>query len=47
VALGDEIRIREVLHMTVLVDHDVFDGAPMVRMLDTLNREIESPSEVK
>ncbi len=47
VVVGKEILIREVLHMTVLVDHDVIDGAPMVRMLNDLSREIESPGEIK
>ena len=28
--------------MTILVDHDVIDGAPMVRFLNKLTRSIES-----
>jgi len=36
-----EIRIRQVLHMTVLMDHDVTDGAPMVRFVKDLTRYIE------
>ncbi len=42
VVTGNEIRVREILNMTVLVDHDLVDGAPMVRMLRELTRYIES-----
>jgi len=34
---------RDVLHMTVLIDHDVIDGAPMARCIRSLSRNIESP----
>jgi pyruvate/2-oxoglutarate dehydrogenase complex dihydrolipoamide acyltransferase (E2) component len=39
--VGDEIKIREILNMTILVDHDVIDGGPMVRLLNELTRSIE------
>jgi pyruvate/2-oxoglutarate dehydrogenase complex dihydrolipoamide acyltransferase (E2) component len=39
---GNEIKIREILNMTVLVDHDVIDGAPMVRFLKDLTNSIET-----
>lgn len=42
VVCGDEIKIREILNMTILVDHDVIDGAPMVRFLNDLTKSIES-----
>jgi pyruvate/2-oxoglutarate dehydrogenase complex dihydrolipoamide acyltransferase (E2) component len=42
VVIGDEIKIREILNMTILVDHDVIDGAPMVRFLNDLTKYIES-----
>lgn len=42
VVIGNEICIREILNMTILVDHDVIDGAPMVRFLNDLTRAIES-----
>jgi pyruvate/2-oxoglutarate dehydrogenase complex dihydrolipoamide acyltransferase (E2) component len=41
VVIGDEIKIREILNMTILVDHDVLDGAPMVRFLNDLTKYIE------
>lgn len=41
VAIGKEIQIREILNMTVLIDHDVIDGAPMVRLIKELTRTIE------
>jgi pyruvate/2-oxoglutarate dehydrogenase complex dihydrolipoamide acyltransferase (E2) component len=46
VVSGNEIMIREILNMTILVDHDVIDGAPMVRMLDDLTRYIENGIEI-
>jgi len=42
VVINDEIKIREILNMTILVDHDVLDGAPMVRFLNELTRCIEN-----
>jgi len=42
VVLNNEIKIREILNMTVLVDHDLIDGAPMVRFLNDLTRQIEN-----
>lgn len=42
VVVNNEIKIREVLNMTILVDHDVIDGAPMVRFLQTLTGYLES-----
>jgi len=41
VVIENEIKIREVLNMTVLVDHDIIDGAPMVRFLNDLTKLIE------
>jgi pyruvate/2-oxoglutarate dehydrogenase complex dihydrolipoamide acyltransferase (E2) component len=41
VVVGYEIKIREILNMTILVDHDVVDGAQMVRFLNDLTRMIE------
>ncbi len=41
VVIGNEIKIREILNMTVLLDHDVMDGAPMVRLLNDLTQYIE------
>lgn len=42
VVIGDSIKIREILNMTVLIDHDVMDGAPMMRFLTKLQKNIES-----
>ncbi len=42
VAINNEIKIREILNMTILVDHDVIDGAPMVRLLDDLTNYLET-----
>ncbi|MBK8882734.1 MAG: 2-oxo acid dehydrogenase subunit E2 [Bacteroidales bacterium] len=42
IVIDNEIKIREILHMTILVDHDLIDGAPMVRLLNELTRLIET-----
>jgi pyruvate/2-oxoglutarate dehydrogenase complex dihydrolipoamide acyltransferase (E2) component len=42
--IDDEIKVREVLNMTVLIDHDVIDGAPMARFVNALVKNIESGS---
>lgn len=42
VVVNNEIKIREILNMTVLFDHDVIDGAPMVRFLNEMTRSLES-----
>jgi pyruvate/2-oxoglutarate dehydrogenase complex dihydrolipoamide acyltransferase (E2) component len=46
VVYENEIKIREILNMTILVDHDVIDGAPMVRFLDDLTNYIETGKEI-
>lgn len=46
VVIDNEVKIREILNMTVLVDHDVIDGAPMVRFLDELTDYIETGKEI-
>ena len=42
VVVNDEIKIREMLHITILIDHDVMDGAPMARFLKCLAGFIEN-----
>jgi len=42
VVIENEIRIREILNMTILIDHDIIDGAPMVRFLNDMTKYIES-----
>lgn len=42
VVVGKEIKVREILNMTILSDHDVLDGAPMVKFLNDLTKHIES-----
>ena len=37
----NEIRVRDILHLTVLVDHDVVDGIPAVRFTAKLVDRIE------
>lgn len=42
VVVDNEITAREILNMTILLDHDVIDGAPMVRFMNDLARYIEN-----
>lgn len=42
VVAGDEVGIGEVLHMTVLIDHNAVDGAPMARFIAALAENIEN-----
>jgi pyruvate/2-oxoglutarate dehydrogenase complex dihydrolipoamide acyltransferase (E2) component len=44
VVVNNEIKIRDMLHLSLLVDHDVLDGAPMVRFLNTFTRFLENES---
>lgn len=41
IVIGDKIEIREILNMTILIDHDVIDGSPMARFISDLSRNIE------
>jgi pyruvate/2-oxoglutarate dehydrogenase complex dihydrolipoamide acyltransferase (E2) component len=38
----EQIEIREYLHMTILIDHDVIDGAPAALFISRLTDLIES-----
>jgi pyruvate/2-oxoglutarate dehydrogenase complex dihydrolipoamide acyltransferase (E2) component len=42
VVIKNEIVIREMLNMTILLDHDVIDGADMARFVNTLSKNIEN-----
>jgi len=37
----DQVVIREMLKMSILMDHDVMDGAPMARFIAELSKNIE------
>lgn len=37
-----EIKKREILHLTVLIDHDVIDGVPAARFVDDLVKKMEA-----
>jgi pyruvate/2-oxoglutarate dehydrogenase complex dihydrolipoamide acyltransferase (E2) component len=41
--VGDEIAVRDVLDLTVSVDHNVVDGAPATRFGADLRRRMEHP----
>lgn len=42
VAVNDRIEIRDILHMTILIDHDVVDGSPAARFVSRLKEIVES-----
>lgn len=39
--VDDKIVPREILYLTVSVDHDLVDGGPLARFIDTLTRHME------
>jgi pyruvate/2-oxoglutarate dehydrogenase complex dihydrolipoamide acyltransferase (E2) component len=41
VVVDNRVKVREILNMTILSDHDVMDGAPMVKFLNELTKCIE------
>lgn len=41
IIVNDKIEIREILNMTILLDHDVIDGAPMARFISKLCENLE------
>jgi pyruvate/2-oxoglutarate dehydrogenase complex dihydrolipoamide acyltransferase (E2) component len=40
--INDKIEIREFLHLTITVDHDIVDGGPLTRFVESLNELIEN-----
>ncbi|MFE3845961.1 2-oxo acid dehydrogenase subunit E2 [Thermoplasmatota archaeon] len=40
--VNNRIEIREYLHLTITVDHDIVDGGPLARFVDRLNELIEN-----
>ena len=44
--VGGKIEVRDYLRMTVLVDHDVVDGAPAARFISRLTQLLENGSGV-
>lgn len=44
--VNNEIKIRDILNLTILVDLDVIDGAPMVRFLNDLTNYLETGKEI-
>lgn len=43
--VNGRIAVREIMHMSVIMDHDVIDGAPMARFVRDLVQNIEMPSK--
>jgi pyruvate/2-oxoglutarate dehydrogenase complex dihydrolipoamide acyltransferase (E2) component len=39
--VGSEIQVREILHLTMLFDHDVIDGSPAARMIQDFVARLE------
>jgi pyruvate/2-oxoglutarate dehydrogenase complex dihydrolipoamide acyltransferase (E2) component len=42
VVVDNTICIREMLNMTILIDHDVIDGAPVARFINELSENIKN-----
>jgi pyruvate/2-oxoglutarate dehydrogenase complex dihydrolipoamide acyltransferase (E2) component len=43
---NNAIAIREIMHLTILFDHDAVDGSPAARFTDALVRNIENATEL-
>jgi pyruvate/2-oxoglutarate dehydrogenase complex dihydrolipoamide acyltransferase (E2) component len=41
VVINNNIEIREMLNISILLDHDVIDGANMARFISKLTKNIE------
>jgi hypothetical protein len=46
VVINNQITIREILNMTILFDHEVMDGAPMVRLLNDFTKYVEGGEQI-
>ena len=46
VVINDKIEVREILNMTVLLDHDVIDGMQMAGFISKLSDNIENGIEL-
>ncbi len=42
--VGNEIAVRDVLDLTVTIDHNIVDGAPATRFGADLRRRMERPT---
>lgn len=42
IVLYDQIEIREIINMTVLIDHDIIDGANAARFINLFIKDIEN-----
>lgn len=47
VVFENDIAIREILNMTVLINHDVIDRADMARFISKLTENIETGLDLK
>lgn len=47
VVIAEQIQIREIMNVTVLIDHDNLDGAPMFRFIKHLRTLINSGKEIE
>ncbi|MCO5255626.1 MAG: 2-oxo acid dehydrogenase subunit E2 [Lentimicrobium sp.] len=47
VVVNNEVVIRDMLNVTVLLDHDVIDGGPMVRFINDLAKSVEQAEALR
>ena len=40
--IGDNIAVRDYLHITVTVDHDLVDGGPLARFVEDFKTIVEN-----
>jgi pyruvate/2-oxoglutarate dehydrogenase complex dihydrolipoamide acyltransferase (E2) component len=46
IVVNDKIEIREMLKITILLDHDVIDGGQMARFVGNLSDKLEKCAEI-
>jgi pyruvate/2-oxoglutarate dehydrogenase complex dihydrolipoamide acyltransferase (E2) component len=46
-AVGDEVAVRDVLDLTITIDHNVVDGAPATRFGATLRQTLETAAALQ
>lgn len=47
IVVNDKIEIREILKMTILLDHDVVDGGEMARFISNLTDSLEKGMDIQ
>jgi pyruvate/2-oxoglutarate dehydrogenase complex dihydrolipoamide acyltransferase (E2) component len=44
--VDNKVEVREIMHLTILIDHDVVDGVPAAKFTYKLAKKIQSAAEL-